>query len=79
MNAVEGRGDQSEAAQEPIAPADSEYLGGNPDSSYGQQDAQVCSIEKNTLINCLNNSSDCQWAVEMLNKCKQTSEQRIYN
>ena len=83
MNAWEGSGSSERPEDGTTVPEgpQSNYLNAGPDDvMYNDRptyndDPQVCPMEKNTLINCLNNSSDCQWAMDMLNKCKQVAAQ----
>lgn len=30
-------------------------------------------MEKDTVIKCIQNTSDCQWAIDILNKCNATA------
>ena len=90
MNAFGGSGEAQEQPQEQYAeqaaPA-SGYLGEN-EPVYGDQSSgrssnnnDICPIERTTVVNCLNNSTDCQWAIDLLNKCKQeqTGEKLAYH
>ena len=76
MNAFEGSG--SEEQNVPVQQGE-EFLSEEPfDASGASQKLssnQICPMERNTVINCLNNSSDCQWALDMLDQCKRNSTQ----
>merc|ERR1711879_238754 len=83
MNAMSGGSEAAPAPQEQgqyqYAPeaTSGEYMGQNEHVfSDDQNQNQLCPMEKNTVINCLGNSNDCQWAIDLLNKCQRTATQQ---
>merc|ERR1711879_393686 len=72
MNAMSGG---SEAAPAPQEQGQYQYA---PEATSGEYMGQneLCPMEKNTVINCLGNSNDCQWAIDLLNKCQRTATQQ---
>lgn len=75
MNAFEGSG-SSEGQQAPVQNEQGDhFVTEEPFNTGGShRDSQVCPMERNTVINCLNNSTDCQWAIDMLNQCKRQAD-----
>lgn len=67
MNAFEGNGDKGEQQQQEF------QEGAQPVASVqatSQEDAQVCFSERKSLLDCLQNSRDCQWAMDNLGECQ---------